>query len=156
MNHCTSGKFSKKKSDKHYISASGNMNYFFWIINVFIAFILICLKIRISRRKLYELAEKIPGPPDYPLIGAMHLFFGKDNEEVFQVIDDILNEYKSPAKAWLGPTLVILVDNPEDLKIVLNSPHCMQKPYIYDFLGVSKGLMAASGNLFCYAKKIIF
>lgn len=122
------------------------MNVLFWSINCVIALILLYLKVLFSRRKLYEIAAKIPGPPAFPLIGAMYLFFGKDNESVLPVIDDLLNKYKSPAKAWLGPMLILLMDSPEDLKIVLNSPNCLQKAYPYNFLGVSKGLMAAPGT----------
>lgn len=121
------------------------MNFLFWFINAIIAMIVMYLKYRLSRRKLYEVAELIPGPPSYPIIGSMYLFFGKDNEGVLKVVDALLNDYKSPAKAWFGPMLVLLIDSPVDLKVVLNSPDCIQKAYPYDFLGVSKGLMAAPG-----------
>lgn len=121
------------------------MNFLFWLINCVIGLILLYLKLRITRRKVYEVADKIPGPPSFPFIGAMYIFFGKSNEEVLDSVDELLDTYNSPAKAWLGPMLVLLVDSPEDLKIVLNSPNCLQKAYPYDFLGVSKGLMAAPG-----------
>lgn len=129
------------------------MNLFFWFANILIAAILSYLKYRLSRRKLYQVADIIPGPPSYPFIGSMNIFFGKDHEGVLKVVDDLLNEYKSPAKAWFGPMLVVLIDSPVDLKIVLNSPNCIQKAYPYDFLGVSKGLMAAPGEL-CHLKKL--
>lgn len=122
------------------------MNLFFWCINSIIALFVCYLKYRQSRRKVYEIAERIPGPMSFPLIGAMYLFMGKDNEQVLQVIDKLLDEFQSPAKAWFGPMLVLLIDSPVDLKIVLNSQNCMQKAYPYEFLGVSKGLMAAPGE----------
>lgn len=122
------------------------MNFVFWLINCVIGLTLLYLKMMISQRKVYELAKQIPGPTAFPIIGAMYLFFGKDNDAILQVIDELLDKYKSPAKAWFGHMLVLLVDSPEDLKIVLNSPNCLQKAYPYNFLGVSKGLMAAPGN----------
>lgn len=122
------------------------MNFTFWLINGIIGLILLYLKLRITNRKVYECASKIPGPPSLPIIGIMYLFFNKGNDKVLDVIDEILQKYKSPAKAWFGPMLVLLVDSPDDLKIVLNSQNCLQKAYPYDFLGVSKGLMAAPGN----------
>uniref|UniRef100_A0A336K189 CSON006028 protein n=1 Tax=Culicoides sonorensis TaxID=179676 RepID=A0A336K189_CULSO len=131
------------------------MNFVFWFINVIIALILLYLKLRISRRKLYDIADKIPGPPAWPLIGAMYLFFGKNNEDILKEVDKILTKYKSPAKAWFGPVLAILVDSPPDLKVILNSPHCLQKAFPYQFLRVDCGLMAAPVDMWKTHRKYL-
>ncbi|XP_063709170.1 probable cytochrome P450 313a4 [Culicoides brevitarsis] len=90
-----------------------------------------------------------------PLLGAMHAFIGKNNEDILKVIDQILDDYSSPAKAWFGPVLAILVDSPEDLKIILNSPNCLQKAFPYDFLRVNCGLMSAPAEMWKTHRKYL-
>lgn len=38
------------------------------------------MKFRSSRKKLYELCEKLDGPKEYPFLGHFHMFVGKNSK----------------------------------------------------------------------------
>lgn len=54
---------------------------------------------------------------------------------------------------WMGPTLFIFVNDPKLIEQVLNSPKCIDKSFIYKFLRLDKGLLAANrkfnGHFLC-------
>ena len=45
---------------------------------------------------------------------------------------------------WMGPTLFIFVNDPKLIEQVLSSPKCIEKSFIYKFLRLDKGLLAAN------------
>ena len=108
-----------------------------------------------SRRNLYKLAAKIPGPKGWPLIGVAFRFFGKDPKDILKVLMDITKDYDSPCKAWLGPKCFVIIQRPEDMQSVLNSQHCIDKSEIYQFFGARKGLIVAGGNLWRTHRKLL-
>lgn len=110
---------------------------------------------RYKRRRLYELADKIPGPNGLPLIGLGYKFLIPDYQKVFQILADVSKEYTSPARAWLGPELLILANTPEAMQIILNSPHCLDKSRLYDVLLLKKGLLTANGEVWRRHRKIL-
>lgn len=121
---------------------------------------LICLvafyaSFRWRRRRLYELAEKIPGPIGLPLIGIGYKFLIPNYQKIFEVLDQFSKEFTSPVKAWLGPELMIVADTPDALQIVLNSQDCLDKSPLYDVLMVTKGLLIANGQLWRNHRKIL-
>lgn len=59
-----------------------------------------------------------------------------------------MSKIETPAAAWLGPKLHLIIDKPEDLQTVLLSPNCLDKPYVYRFLPNERGLFTSEGNLF--------
>ncbi|XP_058448757.1 uncharacterized protein LOC131428729 [Malaya genurostris] len=111
------------------------------------------LNFRRSRKRFYELAAKIPGPFDWPLIGSIHLGIGRGPTEMMQYISRFLHTVSTPARAWAGPTLFVALHQPEHLAVVLNSPSCINRPYVYDFFRIEKGLIAASGDLWRKLRK---
>lgn len=96
-----------------------------------------------TRRRMHKMTAAMPGPASYPIIGSGHMFLGRDGQSIFNEIQKQLTIYQSPAKMWSGPLLIVLIDNPEDLQVVLTSPHCLEKASIYKFFGCSQGLFAA-------------
>lgn len=104
---------------------------------------------------MYELAEKIPGPKGWPLIGIGHKLLAQDFQKIFQILDEISNQYDSLVKAWLGPELLIFADTPEALQIVLNSPNCLDKSPLYDVMLLTKGLLIVSGEMWRSHRKIL-
>lgn len=80
--------------------------------------------------------------PWYPLIGNATLFMGKKLEDVMLELIQIVSENGTPLKAQIGPAIFVVLDNPEDMKSVLMSSHCLDKPYIYDFTNTPLGLLA--------------
>lgn len=89
----------------------------------------------VIKRRLETYVKDIPGvEPCYPFIGNVPQFMGKTMTEIFRDIDRFVKEKGTPNKTWLGPILVVNLDRPEDVRTVLMSPHCLEKPYLYRFL----------------------
>ncbi|KAL1394468.1 hypothetical protein pipiens_011932 [Culex pipiens pipiens] len=107
-------------------------------------------------RRFLLAASRIPGPPGFPpLIGGIYQFYGKTDVELATALLDISQRYTSPVKFWLGPLLMVVVDRPEDLKIVLNSQHCLDKVDPYRFFRVDRGLFAAPKELWKRHRKVL-
>lgn len=108
-----------------------------------------------KRFDMYKYTKDIPGPTCYPIIGSSHLFFNKNCEQVFDQIQKLLQKFQSPAKIWFGPVLALLIDDPDDLQVVLNSGDCLEKSYVYSFFGCDKGLFAASADIWKVHRKLL-
>jgi cytochrome P450 len=48
-----------------------------------------------------------------------------------------------------------MITRPEDIQAVVSSPHCINKPYIYDFVASKQGLVASSGHLWRNDRKLL-
>lgn len=83
---------------------------------------------------------KIKGPV-LPFIGNAHLLIGKSSLELFKEVTKFIRETGTPFKAYVGPLLFVALDKPEDMKIILTSPHCLNKPYVYDYMPNSNGIL---------------
>lgn len=80
---------------------------------------------------------------EWPVLGVGGRFIGVDNEVAMQVVDGLFFETKTPFAAWFGPSLVVGVDDPEDLHTILNADACLDKPYLYEHLRNETGLFAS-------------
>ncbi|XP_052890963.1 probable cytochrome P450 313a4 [Anopheles moucheti] len=113
------------------------------------------INFRRSRKRLYELAERIPGPFDYPLIGSTLLTIGKDPLELVAHLMELMHHLPSPMRAWLGPYLLVVIDRPDMVQDILSSPDCVQKPFMYDFFRLSKGLFGAPADVWRKHRKLL-
>uniref|UniRef100_A0A336LJB5 CSON006028 protein n=1 Tax=Culicoides sonorensis TaxID=179676 RepID=A0A336LJB5_CULSO len=120
------------------------MNFLIWFINVLIISCLLLIRWRQSRKNLYKCASMLPGLDGYPLLGVIPYIIGKQGEEIFSTILEKLKPFGTLVKAWMGPVLMIVVENPDSLKEILNSEKCLKKAFAYEFLNVNMGLMAAT------------
>lgn len=80
---------------------------------------------------------------EYPFVGVGGRFFGQDNEEAMSTMNRLFYEGPTPFAAWLGPTLMIGIDDPADMQLILNSDQCLDKPYMYRHLRNRTGLLAS-------------
>lgn len=119
------------------------MNIIFWAVNIIIVTWLCILKWKQNRKQLYEFAKNMPGHDGWPLVGIFPSFFGKSNQEILNTMLGMIDDNQQLTKLWFGPYLVISINSPQFIKTVLNSEHCLQKAFVYDFLGVSQGLIAS-------------
>lgn len=69
----------------------------------------------------------------YPFFGNSLALLGKSPKELFSEIVDAVKTNGTPLKSYLGPFLMITIDNPDDFRTVLMSPFCFDKPYFYQF-----------------------
>ncbi|XP_053671746.1 cytochrome P450 4C1-like [Anopheles nili] len=113
------------------------------------------ISFRRSRKRLYELAERMPGPFDYPLIGSILLTIGKDPLELVSHLMQLMHHLPSPMRAWLGPFLLIVIDRPEMVQDILSSQDCVQKPFMYDFFRLGKGLFGAPADIWRRHRKLL-
>lgn len=128
-----------------------------WAIPVvlFLLPVVAYLVLRWQNRRFDRISEELPGPKSLPLIGCGYLFFGKTNEEQFSIVNDITKQYPSPCRAWLGPKFLVFIDNPEDLQVVLNSPNCLEKAFVYRFFRCETGLFSAPANVWKVHRKLL-
>lgn len=108
------------------------------------------------RRRMYELAAKIPGPKGVPVIGNVFDVVG-DTEETVRKTMAQFREYKPTYKYWLGPLLLVALTDPRDLEIILNNYKYTDKSHFYDVfhpLG-GQGVFNAAGDKWRRNRKII-
>uniref|UniRef100_A0A1B0CES9 Cytochrome n=1 Tax=Lutzomyia longipalpis TaxID=7200 RepID=A0A1B0CES9_LUTLO len=89
-----------------------------------------------QNRTFYRLVWQMPGPSLW--------FFNKNfsgfNRGIprgnifFRIIKECLMNYKTPLRCWIGTTFYIILEEPEDIKTVLNSQHCLNHPFTYEFV----------------------
>lgn len=79
--------------------------------------------------------------PRLPFVGNITLFMGKSMQAIYEEVVEVILHNKTPIKAQLGPAYFIIVDNPEDMKTILTSSQCFDKPYPYDFFHLTDGIL---------------
>ncbi|XP_034242913.1 cytochrome P450 4C1-like [Thrips palmi] len=111
---------------------------------------------RWRRRRMYELAAKIPGPTGLPVIGNVFDVVG-DTEETVRKTMAQFHQYRPTYKYWLGPLLLVALTDPRDLEIVLNNYKYTDKSHFYEVfhpLG-GQGVFNAAGEQWRRNRKII-
>lgn len=125
------------------------------LFGLFVGLVAFYASFRWRRRRLYYLASKLPGPKGLPFIGMGHKFLTGDFKKIFEAIITFSSGYESPATIWIGPELVIFADTPEILKIVLNSPKCLDKTPFYEAFSLKNGLLLSGGDVWKLHRKIL-
>lgn len=83
------------------------------------------------------------GNRSFPLVGNAWSLIGKSTATLFKEITEVTKTHGTPLKGYMGPALVISLDRPEDIKTVLMSPNCLDKPYLYQFYPRPCGILNA-------------
>src|SRR4051812_25542498 len=82
-----------------------------------------------TNRKFYSYARSIPQiEGSWPLFGHLHLIIGATAKEIYLGNKLATRAGPSPRKLWLGPVLVVVVDDPDHLQKMLTSKYCVDKP----------------------------
>ncbi|KAI5716921.1 hypothetical protein M8J76_014629 [Diaphorina citri] len=113
---------------------------------------------RMSRRRLYELADKIPGPKGLPLIGVAHEAFGRSPHGLFKRALEVEEKFlDTVVKIWFGPRLIILLKDPRDVEIILSSHVHIDKSPEYRFFKpwLGNGLLISTGEKWRTHRKLI-
>lgn len=105
---------------------------------------------------MLKLAEKFPGPKAYPLIGNALLALGSLNE-IFETANRLSSEYRTVARAWLGPRLFIGLMDPRDVEIILSSNKHVEKAIEYKLFKpwFGNGLLISTGTKWKDHRKLI-
>ncbi|XP_063697224.1 cytochrome P450 4C1-like [Culicoides brevitarsis] len=117
---------------------------FNWKLITFFTVLFTILRWYFKRRHLYYASWQLDGPLALPFIGNLFVFLnGRDR--VFESTKQMLETYKAPQRFWIGPFLVVYLTEPDDLKIILNHPNALPKPFIYSITDawLGEGLLTA-------------
>jgi cytochrome P450 len=87
------------------------------------------------------LSFKIPKSSlDTSITGLYNLIAG-DTKNFFKRLQSAY-DVDGLTRSWLGPILIVDIKSPEDVKMVMNSRDCMNKPYfVSDFSKLSQGTL---------------
>ncbi|XP_034653664.1 cytochrome P450 4d1 isoform X1 [Drosophila subobscura] len=109
------------------------------------------------RRRICELAELLPGPKPWPLLGDAHLFFGLSPAEACLMMGQLADKYGDTFKIRLGPCFSVMFFHPSDVEQVLSSTQLVDKADEYDFLArwLNQGLLVSTGRKWHKRRKII-
>ncbi|KAK7603329.1 hypothetical protein V9T40_003328 [Parthenolecanium corni] len=97
----------------------------------------------------------IPGPKTYPLVGnALEFITGEDPLWVLKRFKD---EFKLIYRAWLGPDLYIMLSDPVDIEVILNSYKHILKAISYKYLKtwLRNGLITSHGEIWSSHRKFL-
>lgn len=108
------------------------------------------IKYNLFKRKMERYVKHLPiAHPTMPLIGNALSFWCDTTTELFEEMTSGFNKVDTPSKAYMGPYLVVNLDKPDDIKTVLMSSDCHNKPYFYQLLGNTQGLFTMKCKLWC-------
>lgn len=118
---------------------------------------IICAAFLHKYSKVYKLAEGIPGPPLYPIIGNGNVFLNKSPSEILRLMTVNVKVYGKFVRLLLGTQMNILVTDPKIIETVLSSQKLIDKSYEYTFLQkwLGDGLLLSSGKKWFARRKAI-
>ncbi|KAJ1526581.1 hypothetical protein ONE63_008167 [Megalurothrips usitatus] len=113
---------------------------------------------RYSRRRMYELSDKIPGPKSFPLIGSAHELI-HIRSDLYAVVWERSKDFPwdIPHKLWIGPLLYVGLQDPRDIEVILGSNVHLDKSDEYRFFRpwFGNGLLISSGDHWRSHRKLI-
>lgn len=59
----------------------------------------------------------------------------------------IVKSFESTFKVYAGPILVVVVREPDEIKVLLNSEHCFEKPFMLYSSFFTYGLLTTGGDV---------
>lgn len=118
-----------------------------WLILTLTAVLAMMVRYYMWKKHMNSYVKHLPTiKASVPIIGNAYKFIGKSTAEIFTDIIQFIKTSGTPTKIWIGPCLTITLDQPEDVKTILMSPNCLDKPYMYRFLPSEVGILTAACN----------
>lgn len=112
-----------------------------WLVLI----VAIIVKYVLYRRRMESYVKDLPTmKPLLPILGNAQSFIGIDTAQLFSGIIDSIRLYGTPFVSWIGPVMNVTLDKPEDVKTILMSSSCLDKPYMYRFLPSTRGILTAA------------
>ncbi|KAG5324382.1 C4G15 protein, partial [Acromyrmex heyeri] len=92
--------------------------------------------------------KPLSGPIRLPFIGSTYHFLQRNSEDFLNVCIKFAETYPSPFRIWIGPKLIITIYEPNQIKIILQNRHCLNKSLVYKCLEpiFGMGLVTAPGE----------
>ncbi|XP_046828222.1 cytochrome P450 4C1-like [Vespa crabro] len=110
----------------------------------------------LNKLHMFNNIKGIPGPKAFPIIGNAHLFIG-DTTALFKQILNLGKNYQLLWRIWIGAKLLVIVENPEYIKTILNGPNITDKSEEYENLkpSVGNGLLTAPASVWDSHRKVL-
>ncbi|XP_035742764.1 cytochrome P450 4C1-like [Vespa mandarinia] len=110
----------------------------------------------LNKLHMLNIINGIPGPKAFPIIGNAHLFIG-DTTALWKQILNLGKNYQLLWRVWIGTKLFLVIENPEYIKTVLNSPNIIDKSEEYEKLKpiVGNGLFTAPASVWDSHRKVL-
>lgn len=107
------------------------------------AFYLVEVVYRMFRQNVY-----VKNLPRVPIKMCLPMLLPKQKStDTYNCVNAILHKYDGLAKLWMGSQLVVTCDDPVNMKTILMSKDCLDKPNLYRMTaGGGDGLATAESN----------
>ncbi|XP_055545981.1 cytochrome P450 4c21-like isoform X1 [Wyeomyia smithii] len=105
----------------------------------------------------YRFAEKIPAvEPLVPFFGNGLDFFQKNAVEIWESLSrPFFDDEKRIFKLSFGPIVILCINHPDLFQKVIMESASMEKPYVYNFLRVERGLLLGQYDLWKVHRKVL-
>jgi cytochrome P450 len=102
------------------------------ILSILVIFsIVFYLNFRWKRRKVYKIANQLPGSNGYPIFGHMFSFLRMNFEDNLNETLRIIPRDQPITKVWTGSVLFVVIESPELSHQLLNSSSCLKIPFMF-------------------------
>lgn len=124
------------------------------VIIALVAAAIKCLQKVVQHISMHKTISSMPGPTMFSLFSFVLKVSGF--EKMFEYLMSLTDVYGSPMKFWYGPAnLIVMVDQPEDINIILNSENCLDKALFYNFVNAGTALIVAKKEKWKVHSKIL-
>ncbi|KAF5284526.1 hypothetical protein FQR65_LT13511 [Abscondita terminalis] len=112
--------------------------------------------LKISRKRLVQLIEKLPGPNGWPLIGNALEFAGTPSQ-IFKKLYSFCCQYDRVIRVWICSRPYVILTDPRDAEIILNSNIHIEKADEYKLFKpwLGNGLLISKGHNWKTHRKLI-
>ncbi|XP_019558089.3 cytochrome P450 4c21-like [Aedes albopictus] len=93
--------------------------------------------------------------PWYPLIGNGLLFLGKNDKEKFWNLIKIVAGKDGLFRLYLGSKVFFGTGDPDMAQKIMTNPNCIDKPYMYDYFHLEKGVLFAKTHIWKGQRKAL-
>ncbi|XP_018359040.1 PREDICTED: cytochrome P450 4C1-like, partial [Trachymyrmex cornetzi] len=100
--------------------------------------------------------KPLPGPIRLPFIGSTYHFLQR-SKDFLNICTKFTETYPSPFRIWIGPKLIIVIYEPDQIKTILQNRHCLNKSLLYKLLEpmFGMGLVTAPASTWIENRKMI-
>lgn len=122
------------------------------------AIILFCILIEWTKWRINKQLNGYYAMFDIPIIGSAVLFFGRNEKESTQIIDNLLldpHHPKVPLRFWIGLNLYVVISNPDDLRTILNANCCLDKPFQFKTLQCENSLGLSKSGVWKHDRRML-
>ena len=107
--------------------------------------------------KVVASVEHIPGPPVLPFLGNALMFIGKKPSDIVPFGTEIVKKYGLFNRILLGPKIIILLSEPNDVEVLLAKGSSIDKSEEYEYTKdwIGEGLITSTGQKWFARRKII-